>query len=183
MAHLDAGDQVATFESVSLSELVGGVWNRLEADARQRRIILDSRISADVNVKTDRDKLALILVNVLSNVVTYAPEGSTVTVDTTEAAGTVRLSVTNIATDLAEQDLEVMLERFWRKDQSRTGTLHAGLGLSLGKELATVLNLQIKSLLDSRSHFTLSLSAWRKPEVSAPGPSSILLQPECAGFW
>jgi len=158
LAHLDAGNRVVSFESVNLSELVDAVWKRLENDAQHRRITMDNKIPGEINVKTDRDKLTLILVNLISNAVSYAAEGSTITVDTMEVGDSVRLSITNIATDLTEQDLEVMLERFWRKDQSRTGGRHAGLGLSLVKELATVLNLRIRSLLDSGSHFTLTLS-------------------------
>lgn len=162
LAHLDAGNRVVSYESVGLSQLVDAVWKRLENDARHRRIAMDNKIPGDINVKTDRDKLTLILVNVISNAVSYAAKGSTVTVDTMETGGSVRLSITNIATDLTEQDLEVMLERFWRKDQSRTGRGHAGLGLSLVKELAAVLNLQIRSLLDSGSYFTLTLSGLAK---------------------
>jgi signal transduction histidine kinase len=157
LAHLDAGNEVVKIESVNLFHLVDGIWKRLQDEAGKRRITLDCRIPVEIEIKSDRVKLNLILMNIISNAVSYGAEGSKITVDTVESGGMVRLSVTNIATDLTEQDLEVMLERFWRKDQSRTGTRHAGLGLSLVKELAAVLNLQVKSLLDDGSRFTLSL--------------------------
>ena len=68
------------------------------------------------------------------------------------------LSVSNITTDLCEQDIDIMFDRFWRKDQARSGSGHAGLGLSLVKALADVLNINIHPLLTKDSRFTLSLS-------------------------
>jgi len=52
----------------------------------------------------------------------------------------------------------MMFERFWRKDQVRTTESHAGLGLSLVKALAELLNLKIKPTMDDGSHFALFLS-------------------------
>ena len=51
-----------------------------------------------------------------------------------------------------------MFERFWRKEQARTGSNHAGLGLSLVKALAELLNLKVRLMLDASSRFTFSLS-------------------------
>lgn len=158
LARLDAGTQILQMESANLSRLVDDIWHRLENDAAEKGIDLQNSVAHNVNVQTDKDKLRLILINILSNAIKYSPNDTTITVDATEADGAIKLSVTNVAIDLSEQDLKVMFERFWRKDQSRSGAGHAGLGLSLVKALSEVLNLNIKSLLGKGSRFTVSLS-------------------------
>jgi signal transduction histidine kinase len=44
-----------------------------------------------------------------------------------------KLTVINTVEELDEQDLPHLFERLWRKDPSRTSTMHSGLGLALVK--------------------------------------------------
>ena len=115
---------------------------------------------AALEVRTDRDKLAMMLINVISNAVSYSPEGTVIEVETSTSDGNVQLTISNTARDLEERDLDVMLERFWRKDQSRTGRGHAGLGLSLVKELAQLLGIQIRLDLRGGSRFSVSFAGF-----------------------
>ena len=158
LARLDAGTQVVKLESVNLSQLLDKIWKRLSGDASSKQVELENRISTELGVRSDKDKLTLILVNLLSNAVAYSTARSKISIAARETDSGVVLSVSNLALDLSERDLSLMFERFWRKDQARTGAHHAGLGLSLVKALADVLNLKIDPLLDSQKRFTMALS-------------------------
>lgn len=158
LARLDAGNQDTELAEVGLHNLVNEIWKRFRDEARERRIELKNTVPADLDVRTDRDKLAMILINVISNAVTYSPEGAVIEVETSTSDETVQLTISNTARDLEEPDLDVMLERFWRKDQSRSGRGHAGLGLSLVKELARLLGIQIRLDLGSDSRFSVSFA-------------------------
>ena len=46
------------------------------------------------------------------------------------------ISFSNDTADLTPADTARLFERFWRKDASRTGGVHAGIGLSLARALA-----------------------------------------------
>ncbi len=158
LARLDAGTQIVKLESVNVAELVNRIWKRLRVDASSKQVELDNRIGESLNVHTDKDKLTLILVNLLSNAVAYSAAHSRISIEARETHDGVVLSVSNLAMDLSERDLALMFERFWRKDQARSGGHHAGLGLSLVKALAEVLHLKIDPLLDSQKRFTMALS-------------------------
>lgn len=161
LARLDAGNHQIEPESVELNSLVNEIWKRFGEAASNRRVSLDNRIPVGTASVTDRDKLTIMLVNIIANAVAYSPEGSTIEVRAAsgQSNDTLTIEVTNIAPDLSNEDLRFMVERFWRKDQSRTGGGHAGLGLSLVKELAQVLGIIIDFKLEDGARFTISLSA------------------------
>ena len=68
------------------------------------------------------------------------------------------MSFSNRAENLEAQDLAVMFDRFWRKDQARTGGRHVGLGLSLVRALADLLGIQIETRLDADKTLRVTLS-------------------------
>lgn len=158
LARLDAGTQVASPESIDLADLIDQIWKRLGADTVNKEVRFDNRIGKDLHVESDKDKLTLILINILSNAVSYSSEHSAILVEAQETEAGIAVAVSNLTVDLTERDLSLMFERFWRKDQARTGGHHAGLGLSLVKALADVLNLRINPLLDANKRFTMALS-------------------------
>jgi len=164
LARLDTGTQEVTPESFDLAELIDSICEKLRQQVKEQKIEFDNRITQTLVVVTDKDKLKLILVNIIYNAIAYSPSGSVVMIDAPKSDSNVELEVTNETVDLSDQDLSMMFERFWRKDQVHTTGSHAGLGLSLVKALADLLDLKIKPSLHDGSRFTLSLSGL-KPAV------------------
>ncbi len=119
---------------------------------------MDNRITEVLYVTTDKDKLKLILTNIIFNAVSYSPSDSSVVIEALREGEDVELIVSNETVDLCEKDVQMMFERFWRKDQVRSEDNHAGLGLSLVKALADLLKIRISPTLDTDSRLTLSLS-------------------------
>jgi signal transduction histidine kinase len=157
LARLDAGTQDVKRETFDLSELVANVCDRFEEQASENGLHLDNRIQEPLEVSTDKDKLKLILVNLVYNAISYSPTGTAVVIETNGHGGELELMVSNEAVDLSADDVGQMFERFWRKDQARTTGSHAGLGLSLVKALSELLGLKVKPALDGGSRFSLSL--------------------------
>ena len=80
----------------------------------------------------------MILANLIGNAVDHAPPGSTLMVELTPTAFT----VCNPAPELSQEDLPRLFDRFWRKESSRNGYGHSGLGLALVCSLASLLGLR-----------------------------------------
>jgi two-component system sensor histidine kinase QseC len=161
LSQLDAGTQRVDLASINLSQLIDKTWKRLVPEANRKEVRLDNRVRDNLEVNSDGDKLRLILVNLLSNAISYSPDRSAILVEAEETESGARLAVSNPTVDLAEQDLAMMFERFWRKDEARTGGRHAGLGLSLVQALADILSLKINSVLDRGRRFTIMLSEFQ----------------------
>jgi two-component system sensor histidine kinase QseC len=99
----------------------------------------------DLELLTNEHLLRSILRNLISNAVTYAPPQTEVTIEASRReAGQIVLSVSNIATDLSPEDVTEMCEPFWRKDAARSDRQHSGLGLTIAKSLAKLLNVELE---------------------------------------
>ena len=109
--------------------------------------------------ETDPEKFALIVTNLLSNAIAYSPRGTTIRCESEETAGLASVSFSNRTEHLEAKDLPVMFDRFWRKDEARTGGHGVGLGLAVVRALADLLMIGIETRLttDRTFHITLSM--------------------------
>jgi two-component system sensor histidine kinase QseC len=158
LARLDAGQQSVETGAVDLANLIEKSWKPFSAEARSRKLAIEKRVGEGLKVATDADKLTLILTNLFSNAVSYAPEGSKVVTEVREAHSKIHIDVSNPTTELTVPDLALMFERFWRKDLARSKGRHAGLGLSLVQALAAVLHLEVNPQLRADGRFTVTIS-------------------------
>jgi len=108
-------------------------------------------------VSTDQPTLLRIFSNLLSNAVEYSPAGSAIEWRQEAFADRVAVTLSNPTNNLAEADLPHMAEPFWRKDVSRTGNRHAGLGLALVACYAQRLNIKLNWSLPRTGVFEVAL--------------------------
>ena len=133
LARIDAGQTAGKFEPIDLIALLADCWQPLVARANERGLDVDWQISPPAHYAlADRQKLRMVLQNILDNAVSYAEPGSTIQVTSQQASNWVELQFTNPAGGLSPQDISHVFERFWRGDTSRhSNQNHLGLGLAL----------------------------------------------------
>jgi signal transduction histidine kinase len=112
-------------------------------------------------VRSDRQKVKQILLNLLTNALKFTRRGSvTVSCAHRRRSGTVAIAVADTGIGIAPQDQERIFEAFSQADSSsaREGS-GSGLGLAICQRLATVLGGQItvESAVGKGSTFTLVL--------------------------
>lgn len=113
---------------------------RPSATARKIELALE-RPAALPSALADRDRVAQILDNYLSNALRYAPDGSRVVVGAAPAGRFVRLSVRDAGAGLTEEQRTQVFERFYRIDPSRSRALGgAGIGLAIVRALAEAMD-------------------------------------------
>lgn len=158
LARYDEGREQVKTDRVRVAEIVDAAWRPLAAEAAAKRLEFRQQISPALCFETDPDKFALIVTNLLSNALAYSPPGTSVVCASDEADGRSSRSFSNRAANLERQDLAVMFDRFWRKDEARTGARNVGLGLSLVRALADLLGIQIETRLDVDKTLRITLS-------------------------
>jgi two-component system, OmpR family, sensor histidine kinase BaeS len=85
----------------------------------------------------DRDRLAQVLSNYLSNALRHAPDRSRITVAVSRTPDHVRVSVADEGPGLAPDQLEAVFERFYRVDAARSRAAGgSGIGLAIVRALA-----------------------------------------------
>ena len=124
------------------------------------------------------EQVALAVSNLVSNAVSYSPEGSTVVVSTRAEATTVEIAVTDQGIGIPASEIDRIFERFYRVDPARhRSTGGTGLGLSIVKHVAASHggDVRVWSVEGQGSTFTLTLP--RKQDVPHKAETTEEAQP------
>jgi signal transduction histidine kinase len=98
-------------------------------------LILRVEIPADMpEVRTDAQRLEQVLVNLIHNAVKFTRPGGEVVLSAQGEGDFVRFAVQDTGTDIPEDDLERIFERFYKADRARSGG-GTGLGLSIARHI------------------------------------------------
>jgi two-component system sensor histidine kinase QseC len=128
---------------------------------RRHRVAVDIR--DDLVLETHPELFDLILANLVSNAIAHSPDESLLSINATGGPGGFSLAVSNPAPDFLHEDLPYVFERFWRQDHARRATGHAGLGLSLAKTAADLLELRIEAALSGNPQTFVMIVSSRRP--------------------
>ena len=124
-------------EPVDLAAVCRDVAERFAPLAEERRIAFALDLPSAAMVLADRDRVSQIVANYLSNAIRYAPMGSSVTLSARLHSSKVVVAVVDEGAGLSPDQLEIVFERFYRVDPSRTRALGgSGIGLAIVRALA-----------------------------------------------
>ncbi|QEL19176.1 sensor histidine kinase [Limnoglobus roseus] len=155
LARTEASAAGVSREPVELAPLVRECAALSGRMAAERNITVVESLQSGVELESDPRLLRIIVTNLVSNAVEYAPPGSRVTLACGEGAR--MLAVTNPAPGLSTADLTHLFDRLWRKDTSRSDHTHSGLGLAVAQSCAVALGLELVAELDPDGTLSMSL--------------------------
>jgi heavy metal sensor kinase len=122
---------------VDLATLVAEVGDELDPLARTRGLTLEAHAEPGLRVVADRDAVKRALANLLDNAFRHSPAGAPVRVAAERRNGWAVLSVADDGPGLSPVEQELVFERFWRSDSSRSRESGgAGLGLAIVRRIA-----------------------------------------------
>lgn len=133
LARMDEGGGPPAQAEVDLGRLMRETWEGFVEAAEERGLNADlSGVADGVTVRTDPDRLRVVVANLLDNAVDHADAGGCLRLACAASPAGALLAVENPARGLDPADGELVFERFWRKDAARSAAgRHVGLGLSL----------------------------------------------------
>ncbi|MEP6860498.1 MAG: ATP-binding protein [Deltaproteobacteria bacterium] len=134
LARLDAGQTGLHATPIDLDQLVRDGLDKVHACAAERKLAVVTELEA-VTLTSDRDKLRIVIANLLDNATTYADEGGEVRVTLTGNM----LRVSNTGCALSSEEVGHVFERFWRADAARSSEGHSGIGMPLTQKLVELL--------------------------------------------
>lgn len=118
----------------------------------------------------DKEKLQIILVNLLSNCMKYTPEKGSVSLYAKCSEAYIHLEITNSGKPLSQYQVEKIFDRFYRAESNEVkGT---GIGLALTKELIEVLNGKISVTSDGQKGTTFKIKLPAAAELLPPSTDS-----------
>ena len=120
--------------------------------------------ASDLSVYADAEKLVQILVNLLSNAITFTPAGGRIDVTFHPGGSRVEIRVADTGIGIAPEQLARIFEPFVQVDESLTRSAEGtGLGLAISRELAVAMggSLTVASEPGRGATFTLALARGR----------------------
>ncbi len=136
LSKLEQRKVIGTVESVRVRNIVSEVERIVHQKIDLKSIHFDIIEKESVTVEIDRDQLKQILLNLISNAVSYTPEQGNVHVSIKDDGDHVLIAVADTGMGIAEEEQPRIFERFYRVDKARSRNAGGtGLGLSIVKWL------------------------------------------------
>ncbi len=153
------------FAPVHLASFCASIMDTISTMAVKKRITLHADIPEELFVEADEDKLRQILINLLSNAVSYTQDGGRVELvisdrQDPEGSDKVQIRVTDTGIGIPKKDQPRIFERFYRVDKGRSRSSGGtGLGLSIVKHLVELHHgeISVESGLGIGTTFTVEL--------------------------
>ena len=166
ITRIEAGRMPIQVVAFNLIDLVREVTTELEPIIAKSRLQVVCKLSSDLPpMRTDRQKVKQILVNLLSNALKFTQKGSITIKAQPAGRHTVSVAVIDTGIGIPKDDHVRIFEDFRQVDSTpRRAYGGTGLGLSICRRLTTMLRgtLKVESRLGHGSTFTLTLPATLK---------------------
>ncbi len=164
ITRIEAGRMPLNLTSFKIPELVEEVMSELEPIIKRSNLTVRATMPRSVPaLKSDRQKVKQIVLNLLSNALKFTPAGSVTIGASYDAKGRmIAIAVQDTGVGIALDDQAKAFEDFRQLDSSPArGYGGTGLGLSICRRLSQMLGgtLELESVLGKGSTFTLRLPA------------------------
>ncbi|MEQ8841920.1 MAG: CHASE domain-containing protein [Acidimicrobiales bacterium] len=170
ISRIEAGEMTMSFETVPVDALIREVVQLLSTQASANGVRLSAHVhSADVSVRSDRQRLSQVLLNLGSNAIKYNRPGGSVEI-ATEPIGAhgCRILVRDTGPGIAPEDQTKLFLPFERLGAEMTDIEGVGLGLTLTKTLVAEMGAEI----GLESTVGVGTTFWVDLEVQASLPPS-----------
>lgn len=155
--------KLSRFDIVEALKLWTGDFN-LTAERKKIKLhFVDDNYSADHMIVADKEKMARVVFNLLSNALKYTPAGGDIFVDIASEGDKLRIDVRDTGKGIDKDEANKVFERFFQAKGAASGT---GIGLALVKSFVELHNGEVKveSELDKGSDFIVVI-----PRMQANG--------------
>jgi signal transduction histidine kinase/DNA-binding response OmpR family regulator/CHASE3 domain sensor protein len=175
LSKIEAGKVELQLEDLPVKTAVDGLMRTLRPVAEQKGLSFVSRIDEQVpaRIRTDPQRLAQILKNLLSNALKFTEKGAVTMTVTPAPDGKVHFEVTDTGIGIGPAQHEAIFEAFRQAD----GSTHrkyggTGLGLSIARDLARRMggDIHLRSAPGEGSTFVLVIPAQLDESVAQVAP-------------
>ena len=159
LSKIEAGRMDVAISEFNLKQCIGRVVETIEPIAKRKELSLLVEAPEYLMLKTDEDKVAQILLNLLANAVKFTENGG-ITVRCEAQGDLAVITIRDTGIGIPSDQIACIFDEFRQVDGSTTRRYEGtGLGLAIGRRLAEMLGgrISVESIEGQGSVFTLSL--------------------------
>ncbi len=161
LSQLEVGSMRLSMDDVNTARLIRQVVEDMQANADEKGVDLILSLPAKVpTIRGDKEKMAVVLTNLVGNAIKYTLQGGTVEVSCLEDGGRLHINVCDTGIGIDESEQEKVFEKFYRSESEEVNEqLGTGLGLALALEIARAHggNIELESEMGKGSTFTVDM--------------------------
>ncbi len=133
LSKIEAGKMEYRFEDVDFNEVAKMTIENIRLLASKKNIGLSVEIPSNLSqVFADRDKLIIVMNNLIGNAVKFTPNGGSIHLAATEEQDSVKVMVSDTGAGIEKEQQEKIFDKFYQVDgTSRRKAGGSGLGLSI----------------------------------------------------
>lgn len=137
LSGLEMGKYEFQKEPVSISEMFRQAVDKLQVQVKRQNLQVIIKDAERIPpVLASRDRLQQVLINLLSNAVSFTPEGGRIELSAEVAGQAVKVKVTDNGPGIPWEEQDKVWERFHKVDKARTrGLGGTGLGLAIVRQI------------------------------------------------
>lgn len=170
LARADVGGLPIQQELVDLDMIFLHIYEQVTIIHQPVRVIL--RDLSPALVLGDRDRLAQLMLNLVTNAIKYTDPGGRVWASLTVTEDMAVYTVEDTGIGIPSEDLPRIFDRFYRVSKARARSEQrggAGLGLSIVKSIVDAHNgdITVDSVFGEGSTFTVTIPLYKLPEVTS----------------
>jgi PAS domain S-box-containing protein len=134
VSRLESGKIIIDKQEFNLEELILEILSEAELTVSSHRILLEP--CQALSIHADRDKIASVISNLISNAVKYSPKGKNITVKCEVMENNAVVSVKDEGMGIKAHDIDKLFDRYYRVDTNHTRHISGfGIGLYLSAEI------------------------------------------------
>ncbi|MBN1347639.1 MAG: PAS domain S-box protein [Phycisphaerae bacterium] len=171
VSQLEAGSARLDSDDVQTARLIRQVVEDMQASADDKNVELLLSMPPKVpTIMGDKERLAVVLTNLVGNAIKYTPSGGQVEVSCVEDGARLMIKVRDTGIGIAPEDQSRVFQKFFRASNEEVAKL-PGTGLGLAIALSTVRShggtIELVSATGKGSTFTVSLPIGKQSKISA----------------
>ncbi|RBQ06663.1 PAS domain-containing sensor histidine kinase [Pedobacter miscanthi] len=158
LTRIETGHLHLNKKPVDLDALINEVAGDFKMTNPERELMFSEQ--GNFTVAADRDKIAQVLINLISNAIKYSPADSPVKITTSQNSDGISVSITDQGIGISEKDHKKIFERFYRVEgKGKYQFSGFGIGLYLANSIIELHGgkLSLESEPGSGSTFTFLL--------------------------
>lgn len=139
LSKLEKDESTINVGPVEVGFVLEDVLPVINQHAEQKNIEIQVDADKELTFEADEEKIKQILLNLLTNAISYTPEKGTVSLNVKDNEDSVCLQVKDTGIGISKEALPRIFERFYRVDKDRSrDTGGTGLGLAIVKHIVEV---------------------------------------------
>lgn len=132
VASIEAGRLSIYPDNLDVLQLLADICGAYRPLAEQRGLSIECERTDNIPiVSADRGRVAQVINNLLDNAIRLTQRGGRIVLRAMEAAGAVRISVSDTGPGIDAAEIPHLFDRFWQGQRSHRGS--SGLGLAIAK--------------------------------------------------